>query len=65
MNSKDRLRLEAILNGEFTGRTLSARTEAILDKYVQASVMLDHAETLEDFDYWSIRKEVGEVRAWR
>lgn len=55
MNSKDRLRLEAILNGEFTGRALSARTEAILDKYVQAVVMIDHAEDLENYDYWSIQ----------
>jgi hypothetical protein len=56
--------LETLLNNSFLNLPLSAEEEAMLSAYEYQCVMLDHAEDLENFDYWSIRKEVGEVRAW-
>lgn len=63
MNSKDRLLLEAFLNHSFNG-TLSSKTESLLDRYLQAKVLVESAESLEAFDHFSIGTEVGEVRAW-
>ena len=57
--------LETLLNNAFVDLPLTAEEEAMLAAYEYQCVMLDHAEDLENFDYWSIRKEVGEVRAWR
>lgn len=56
--------LETLLTNAFDAVELSAEEEAMLAAYEYQCVMLDHAEDLENFDYWSIRKEVGEVRAW-
>jgi hypothetical protein len=56
--------LEMLLTNAFDSVELSAEEEAMLAAYEYQCVMLDHAEDLENFDYWSIRKEVGEVRAW-
>jgi hypothetical protein len=56
--------LETLLNNAFDSIELSPEEEALLAAYEYQCVMLDHAEDLENFDYWSIRKEVGEVRAW-
>ena len=56
--------LETLLNNAFIDVPLSAEEEAMLADYEYKCVMLDHAEDLENFDYWSIRKDVGEVRAW-
>jgi hypothetical protein len=56
--------LETLLNNAFDNIELSPEEEAMLSAYEYQCVMLDHAEDLENFDYWSIRKEVGEVRAW-
>lgn len=57
--------LETLLNNAFVDLPLTVEEEAMLAAYEYQCVMLDHAEDLENFDYWSIRKEVGEVRAWR
>jgi hypothetical protein len=57
--------LETLLNNAFEDIELSPEEEAMLAAYEYQCVMLDHAEELENYDYWSIRKEVGEVRAWR
>jgi len=56
--------LETLLTNAFDSVELTAEEEAMLAAYEYQCVMLDHAEDLENFDYWSIRKEVGEVRAW-
>lgn len=56
--------LETLLNNAFEDIELSPEEEAMLAAYEYQCVMLDHAEELENYDYWSIRKEVGEVRAW-
>lgn len=64
MQTKDRLLLEAFLSHSFNG-TLSSKTEAVLDRYIQARAMFESAESLEAFDHFSIGTEVGEVRAWR
>ena len=56
--------LETLLTNAFDSVELTAEEETMLAAYEYQCVMLDHAEDLENFDYWSIRKEVGEVRAW-
>lgn len=56
--------LETLLTNAFDSVELTAEEEAMLAAYEYQCVMIDHAEDLENFDYWSIRKEVGEVRAW-
>jgi hypothetical protein len=58
------IHLETLLNNAFNSIDLTPEEEAMIAAYEYQCVMLDHAEDLEDFDYWSIRKEVGEVRAW-
>jgi len=57
--------IESLLNQAFLAQPLTEEEEATIAAYEYQCVMLDHAEDLEDFDYWSIRKEVGEVQAWR
>ena len=54
--------LETLLNNAFLTLPMTAEEEFIVAAYEQSCVMLDHAEDLEDFDFFSIRKEVGEVR---
>ena len=58
MNPKDRLLVEAFLNHSFNG-TLSAKTEAVLDRYMQSRTMLESAEDLENFDHWSIQPDIS------
>ena len=58
MSPRDRLLVEAFLNHSFNG-TLSDKTEAILDKYMQSRVMLESAEDSEAFDHWSIQPAIS------
>ena len=58
MSPKDRLLIEAFLNHSFNG-TLSDKTEAVLDRYVQSKIMLESAEDLEAFDHWSIQPAIS------
>jgi hypothetical protein len=57
MSPKDRLLLEAFLNHSFNG-TLSNKTEALLDRYLQAKVSVESAENLEGYDYFSLTPEL-------
>jgi hypothetical protein len=55
--------LETLLNKAFV-YDITPEEEAMIDKYVQAQVMLDHAEDLENYDYWSIGMERYGVMLW-
>jgi hypothetical protein len=56
--------IETLLNNAFLTLPLTDEEEAMIAAYEYQCAMLDHAEDLENYDYWSIRKEVGEVRTW-
>lgn len=61
MNATERLLLEAILNGSFTG-TLSPKTETLLDSYMQRRIPFESAESIESidaFDHFSIGTELA------
>lgn len=55
--------IETLLNNAFLTLPLTDEEEAMIAAYEYQCAMLDHAESLEDYDYWSIRKDVGKVRA--
>jgi hypothetical protein len=55
--------IKDLLLKAFDSTELSPEEESIIAAYEYQCVMLDHAENLEDFDHWTIRTEVGEVRA--
>jgi hypothetical protein len=55
--------IETLLNNAFLTLPLSDEDEAMIAAYEYKCAMIDHAENLEDFDYWSIRADVSEVRA--
>jgi len=55
-----RTHIETLLNNAFLTLPLTDEEEAMIAAYEQRCVMLDHAEDLENYDYWSIHTE--EVR---
>jgi hypothetical protein len=55
--------IKNLLIKAFDSNNLSAEEESIIAAYEYKCAMQDHAENLEDFDIWTIRAEVGEVRA--
>lgn len=55
--------LEILLNKAFLTQPMTAEEEALIAAYEYKCAMIDHAEALEDFDYWTIQAQVGEVRA--
>lgn len=49
--------LESLLNKAFVTE-LTAEEEAMLAAYEYQCVMIDHAEDLENYDYWSIQPAI-------
>jgi len=47
--------IETLLNKAFESADLTPEEEALLAAYEYQCVMLDHAEDLENYDYWSIQ----------
>jgi hypothetical protein len=45
--------IETLLNNAFINAPLTAEDEAMIADYEYQCVMLDHAEDLESFDYWT------------
>ena len=45
--------IETLLGNAFLYNALTPEEEAMIAEYEYQCVMLDHAESLEDFDYWT------------
>ncbi len=58
-----RTHIETLLNNAFLTLPLTDEEEAIIAAYEYQCAMLDHAEDLENYDYWSICTETREGRA--
>ena len=55
--------LEILLNKAFLTQPMTAEEEALIAAHELKCGMIDHAENLEDYDYWTIQSQVGKVRA--
>jgi hypothetical protein len=51
--------LEELLNNSFNYVKLTAEEEASIAACEYQCVMLDHAEDLENYDYWSIQPDIS------